>query len=270
MNKRRSTPDDEIEGEEYEDETEQTVVEAAPPRRLRPRELMFSTTGRLALGALGVLILLGGAAVVNQLINRKPAVVAKKPDAKAKADAAQSTTTEPGAEPAAEEETDPVATAPAYSAKEERYAPTNPEDFEYQAPQPTESPDAFKAFDDAAQPGTETDVEVVETLETEELLEEAPDPPATAEIQPVTDERPAPAQAPPVTAPNPLRNAGRATPLQPTREYVVQEGESLFDIARYELKDPARWIEIYELNAKTLGDQTTLLTGGAKLRLPQR
>lgn len=52
------------------------------------------------------------------------------------------------------------------------------------------------------------------------------------------------------------------------RVYVVQEGDNLFNIAKYELKSPTRWPEIYELNRHLLGDQVDRLTPGMKLTLP--
>jgi len=52
------------------------------------------------------------------------------------------------------------------------------------------------------------------------------------------------------------------------RVYVVQEGDNLFNIAKYELKSPMRWPEIYELNRQLLGDQVDRLTPGMKLTLP--
>jgi nucleoid-associated protein YgaU len=50
--------------------------------------------------------------------------------------------------------------------------------------------------------------------------------------------------------------------------YVVQEGDTLYDIARYELGKPSRWGEIYELNKDVLGKQFDYLSPGMKLALP--
>lgn len=50
--------------------------------------------------------------------------------------------------------------------------------------------------------------------------------------------------------------------------YVVEKGDSLFDIARYELGSAARWTEIYELNKEALGDDVNLLKPGMQLRMP--
>jgi nucleoid-associated protein YgaU len=52
--------------------------------------------------------------------------------------------------------------------------------------------------------------------------------------------------------------------------YVVEEGDTLFDIARYELGKASRWAEIYELNREALGEDFDYLQPGTQLRLPQR
>jgi nucleoid-associated protein YgaU len=52
--------------------------------------------------------------------------------------------------------------------------------------------------------------------------------------------------------------------------YVVEEGDTLFDIARYELGKATRWAEIYELNRDKLGEDFDYLQPGLELRLPQR
>jgi nucleoid-associated protein YgaU len=52
------------------------------------------------------------------------------------------------------------------------------------------------------------------------------------------------------------------------KTYVVQEGDSLFDIARFELGKPARWTEIYELNREVLGGDPDHLRPGTRLSLP--
>jgi LysM repeat protein len=57
------------------------------------------------------------------------------------------------------------------------------------------------------------------------------------------------------------------------RVYVVQEGDNLFDIARYELGKPTRWTEIVNLNHELLGsdlEQLNYLTPGMRLVLPDR
>lgn len=52
------------------------------------------------------------------------------------------------------------------------------------------------------------------------------------------------------------------------RTYVVAEGDTLFDIARYELGKASRWAEIYELNRDVLGGDFNYLRPGTKLLLP--
>jgi len=53
------------------------------------------------------------------------------------------------------------------------------------------------------------------------------------------------------------------------RVYVVQEGDTLFDIARFELGKASRWAEIYDLNREALGSDFDHLTPGMQLALPQ-
>ncbi len=52
------------------------------------------------------------------------------------------------------------------------------------------------------------------------------------------------------------------------RTYTVEEGDTLFDIARYELGKASRWVEIYQLNRDVLGDDHDYLTPGLQLTLP--
>ena len=52
------------------------------------------------------------------------------------------------------------------------------------------------------------------------------------------------------------------------RTYTVSEGDTLFNIARYELGKASRWAEIYELNRDVLGKDFNYLTPGMKLVLP--
>ena len=52
------------------------------------------------------------------------------------------------------------------------------------------------------------------------------------------------------------------------RVYTVQQGDTVFDIARYELGKASRWVEIIQLNRSLLGDQIDYLTPGMKLVLP--
>ena len=50
--------------------------------------------------------------------------------------------------------------------------------------------------------------------------------------------------------------------------YVVQEGDTLFDIARYELGKASRWAEIYQLNRARMGKDFDYLTPGLELVMP--
>ena len=54
------------------------------------------------------------------------------------------------------------------------------------------------------------------------------------------------------------------------RAYVVQEGDTLFTIARNELGKASRWAEIYALNRETLGKDFDYLTPGMSLTLPSK
>ena len=53
------------------------------------------------------------------------------------------------------------------------------------------------------------------------------------------------------------------------RTYVVQKGDTLYDIARYELGKASRWAEIHALNADLLGKDYDYLVPGTQLVLPQ-
>jgi hypothetical protein len=52
------------------------------------------------------------------------------------------------------------------------------------------------------------------------------------------------------------------------RQYEVQDGDTLFDIARYELGDAKRWPEIYQLNRVAIGQDIDHVKPGTKLMLP--
>ncbi|MCE5266402.1 MAG: hypothetical protein LLG00_00755 [Planctomycetaceae bacterium] len=54
-----------------------------------------------------------------------------------------------------------------------------------------------------------------------------------------------------------------------SRTYIVVEGDTLFNIARYELGKASRWVEIYELNRNALGTDLSSLPPGIKLMLPE-
>ena len=77
--------------------------------------------------------------------------------------------------------------------------------------------------------------------------------------------------APAGTAPAGIAPATAGTsafPSSGSRLYVVREGETLYDIARYELGKASRWAEIYNLNRNTLGQQFDELTPGMRLVMP--
>jgi len=64
---------------------------------------------------------------------------------------------------------------------------------------------------------------------------------------------------------------GTHAPMGGGRVYVVQEGDNLFNIARYELGKATRWTEIVTLNKDQLGTSLSdlnYLTPGMKLLLP--
>lgn len=64
------------------------------------------------------------------------------------------------------------------------------------------------------------------------------------------------------------RRAPTPAPVASGRTYVVVEGDTLFDIARYELGRAARWVEIYELNRALIGEDMNRLKPGLELSLP--
>jgi nucleoid-associated protein YgaU len=69
------------------------------------------------------------------------------------------------------------------------------------------------------------------------------------------------------------RGAAAAAPprqLAGGEVYVVEQGDTLFDIARYELGKASRWAEIYELNRAQLGEDFDYLQPGIELRLPAK
>jgi nucleoid-associated protein YgaU len=66
--------------------------------------------------------------------------------------------------------------------------------------------------------------------------------------------------------------AAQASPREPVARggdvYTVEAGDTLFDIARYELGKASRWGEIYELNREVLGQDFDYLQPGTQLRMP--
>lgn len=71
---------------------------------------------------------------------------------------------------------------------------------------------------------------------------------------------------------NPFDRKPQETPPSPSprqlRVYIVQEGDNLYEIARYLLGKPSRWVEIYELNKDILGDDLEHLRPGTQLAIP--
>ncbi len=63
--------------------------------------------------------------------------------------------------------------------------------------------------------------------------------------------------------------AGSGRSLAGRRVYVVQEGDSLFDIARFELGARAKVADLIDMNRDILGDQINYLTPGMRLLLPE-
>jgi len=74
----------------------------------------------------------------------------------------------------------------------------------------------------------------------------------------------APPQVPPLAAGN-----APGTAAVNGKTYTVQEGETLFDIARRQLGKASRWVEIYDLNRTRLGKQMEGFRPGITLILPQ-
>jgi nucleoid-associated protein YgaU len=62
---------------------------------------------------------------------------------------------------------------------------------------------------------------------------------------------------------------GPSAPPPGTRTYVVQSGDTIYDIARSELGSATRWNEVYQLNRETLGKHPEYITPGMKLVLPE-
>jgi len=69
-------------------------------------------------------------------------------------------------------------------------------------------------------------------------------------------------------APATARTVSGQQRLAAGRIYVVEEGDTLFDIARHELGTPARWVEIFELNADRLSNDFDYIKPGTELVLP--
>jgi nucleoid-associated protein YgaU len=70
------------------------------------------------------------------------------------------------------------------------------------------------------------------------------------------------------TLPNRFSTASNRNPYRSGRIYTVAEGDTLFNIARYELGKASRWAEIYEMNRDLLGNDYNYLKPGTQLTLP--
>lgn len=77
---------------------------------------------------------------------------------------------------------------------------------------------------------------------------------------------------PPPQANQPLVNPGTVTLRDgrsiKVRVYKVREGDTLFDIARYELGKASRWSEIFQINQPRLGDMLEHLSPGMDILIP--
>lgn len=263
---RKNEEVDEAEFEESGDPTDET----AAPRSLRPSELMFSTTGRIAMGVFGVLLFLGGVAAVSGYVFDDPKPVAsKKNSATEKSKSAAKSTETPA--PASDEplaQTQPseiVPTAGAFEADaSSRAAPLAKRPSGDDRYRNWQESSPFSAWDSQAAESPPAEAPVAETPpETDPAVEH------TAEAEPAPAAF-APAVTPVSSAPPRELPAEPVTTRAPTRNYQVRAGESVFDIARYELGDAVRWIEVYDLNAAALKDQLEELPGGLRLAIPQR
>ena len=65
-----------------------------------------------------------------------------------------------------------------------------------------------------------------------------------------------------------VRAASHSTPPAGGRVYFVQQGDTLYDVARYELGKASRWVEIYQLNQAALGRDFNYLPPVTRLILP--
>jgi nucleoid-associated protein YgaU len=59
------------------------------------------------------------------------------------------------------------------------------------------------------------------------------------------------------------------TPYRGGRIYVVEEGDTLFDVARHLLGKASRWVEIYQLNRDLIGDDPSYINAGMELVVPE-
>jgi nucleoid-associated protein YgaU len=100
----------------------------------------------------------------------------------------------------------------------------------------------------------------------------APNPLRGSEaFSPRTDVSAAPRTAVPssIIGPPPATGAAAQPRAPGSKVYVVQEGDTLYDIARSELGKASRWGEIYDLNRDALGARLDALSPGMQLTLPE-
>ncbi|MCS7305661.1 MAG: LysM peptidoglycan-binding domain-containing protein [Thermoguttaceae bacterium] len=57
-------------------------------------------------------------------------------------------------------------------------------------------------------------------------------------------------------------------PASTPRVYIVQEGDTIYEIARFLLGKPSRWVEIYQLNKQVIGEDIEHLRPGTRLVIP--
>lgn len=257
---RSDVDDDEEEEVEYEEADDSEEQPDSRPRR-RATELMFSASGRIALGILGVLLFLGGVALVSKYVFQEdPKIAGDKKSVGDKAKSAQKDPTKTnvvkpngasGSIPPTSDtqEVDPEGESqPAFRRQpsgSDRYSEYYHHDHDGDTTPMDQGPEA--------EPIVGTDAPATTT------------PPANF----MEFERDLPVVTPAVaSSPQPVREPAPAEPIPATRGYQVHAGESLFDIARYELGSAARWIEIYDLNTASLGDQLESLPDGTRLVIP--
>ncbi len=89
-------------------------------------------------------------------------------------------------------------------------------------------------------------------------------PPSSSNPPPSSSNPPPSSNNPPPSYSNPQSHATPVSTRQSYRSgrpYTVAEGDTLFNIARYELGKASRWVEIYELNSDLLGKDINYLAG---------
>ena len=91
-------------------------------------------------------------------------------------------------------------------------------------------------------------------------------PPTTVLRQQFPDLCPKPRREQAASQIQPVTAAARQRMGAPV--YVVEQGDTLFDIARRRLGKASRWVEIYDLNRDALGDDFDYLKPGTELVMP--